>query len=255
MPSKNFVLSGDTEDQYKLIENENYKFGYFRFKNKTKSLNEDSLIISEKEDSILFAIADGAGGHPKGAEASKVAVESYSNFFDSGRGLIDTCIDANENVKALKVGARTTLVCLKIEDNMLQSVSVGDSEVIYWNSKLNEMYRNIPQSEVGYMIESGTIDQEESLDDPMRHYVLNLLGDKNIRMETTSKIELKIGHLILLGSDGLFDNFSHDQLKEIIEKVSFEEGFEKLCEICKEQNPETWKKDDDISFIFIKKIK
>jgi serine/threonine protein phosphatase PrpC len=255
MLSKNLILTGDSEDQHKLVETDNYKFGYFRVKNKTKSLNEDSLIISEKGDSILFAVADGAGGHPKGAEASRVAVETYTNFFDSEMGLIDTSIEANENVKALKVGARTTLICVKIEANMLQSVSVGDSEVIYWNSKLNEMYRNIPQSEVGYMIESGTIDQEESLDDPMRHYVLNLLGDKNIRMETTSKIELKNGHLILLGSDGLFDNFSHDQLKDIIEKTDFEEGFKKLCEICNEQDPTTWKKDDDISFIFIKKVK
>ena len=142
-----------------------------------------------------------------------------------------------------------------IHQDNLRSFSVGDSEVIYWNGHGSELYSNIPQSEVGYRIEAGLLSQDESLDDPERYSVNNLLGDTSIRIEVASKMKIKKGHTILIGSDGLFDNLSHEELTELVGKGSFDKSFEELSSICIEQNIETWKKDDDISFVLVRKIK
>ncbi len=49
MLSKNIILTGDSEDHYKLIEIENYKFGYFRLKNKTKSSTKTHSLLVRRE--------------------------------------------------------------------------------------------------------------------------------------------------------------------------------------------------------------
>ncbi len=67
-------------------------------------------------------------------------------------------------------------------------------------------------------------------------------------------MKLKIGHTILLGSDGLFDNLSHEQLAQIIFKDNIEQAFNELTKICTEQDPESWKKSDDITFCLLRKF-
>ena len=75
-----------------------------------------------------------------------------------------------------------------------------------------------------------------------------------MRIEVASKMKVKKGHTILVGSDGLFDNLSHQSLGELICSGSFEKSIEQLNLLCTEQG-EDWKKDDDISYILIRKIK
>lgn len=254
------LLSEVENHEYNFFDWNDYRIGYFISKNRGKSNhNEDCLFIEANEKQIVFGVSDGAGGHPRGKDAAKIAGEEVLKFFKTTPvgdvHMLEVLESINDKVLDLKVGARTTLAMGTIDGDNLRSFNVGDSEIIYWNSQGSEIYKSIPQSDVGYRIEAGLLSQDESLDDPERHSVNNLIGDVSIRIETASKMKIKKGHTILIGSDGIFDNLSHEQLTELVGKGSFEKSFEDLCQYCIVQDPLKWKKDDDISMVLIRKIK
>ena len=258
MPTNQKIILNETDETAsEILDFSDYKVGYFikKFKDGDRK-NEDSLFIFTKGDDLLFGVSDGAGGHPRGADASAIASKNIIKYFEDAKNPNFTEIieKINDDILALKAGAHATLSFGHINKHNFRSHSIGDSEIIYWNSNGKELYSNVPHSEVGYLIQGGHIEQGESLDDPNRYLVTNLLGDSSIRIESASCIELKKGHTIVVGSDGLFDNLSHDELSSLISGGSFEDSFKKLCEICENQNPENWKKDDDLSLIVVRKI-
>lgn len=256
MPYKKIVF--DINDfEHELFDFGDYRIGYFIAKHKLKEENdnnEDSLFISGDEKSFVLGVSDGAGGHPRGRDASIAISESIASYQDGDdcQGLIEK---ANQRVSDLKAGARSTLAFAHIKNDIVRFYTVGDSEILYWNAHGNEVYTSTPHSGVGHMVKAGVLGQEESLSHPERNYVNNLMGDDVIKIESTSGASLKKGHTVLIGSDGLFDNIPHDSLTELIGQGSFDKSFENLVEFCKIQNEDAWLKFDDISFIVIRKIK
>lgn len=254
-----YIFANTEDTTHALVDLSFYKVGYFIAKCAgSEGQNEDSLIISfnEKKDELTFAVSDGAGGHPKGADASRLTVEEIKSFVQSDKDTdpISLIENINNKVQEMKVGARCTLSLAQIKNNHIRFNSVGDSEILYWNANSSEVYKNIPDSDIGHLIHAGAIEQDKSLDDSSRYLVSNLIGDKAVRIESTTSMELKKGHTILMGSDGLFDNLSHVELASVIAAGSIEESFQKLVNKCIEQNEDEWKKHDDISFIVIRKI-
>ena len=262
MPSPKIeIIINDSNDVInEIIDIGDFKIGYFNLKNKVSNNdNEDVLFITGNENELLLGVSDGAGGHPKGQEAANIVCKELVKLFKDSSNTFINSLEvveaANDKVVELKVGAKCTLAYVTIEKDYFRCHSIGDSEIVYWNSVGGEIFSNVPHSSVGYQIKSGALAQDESLDDPERHYVMNLIGDETVRVDSSTKIQLKKGHTILIGTDGLFDNISHDALREIVSKGIFEKSFEELSGLCKIQNDNEWKKDDDIAFIMLRKIK
>jgi serine/threonine protein phosphatase PrpC len=257
--SLELFLHNIEEDTQDIIDWGDYRIGYFIQKNKTKgSENQDTLFIMAQDDFCIFGVADGAGGHPNGIEASYSVGES---IFQHVRGtksadvqLISLIESANTKVREKYPEAFTTLSFAALFSDDLRSYSVGDSEVQYYNNAGEIIYNNIPQSPVGYAVEAGMLSQEEGLDHNDRNIVNNLIGDEHLRIEVASKVTLKKGFTVIVGSDGLFDNISHETLHSHVGSGSFEEGFEKLCQLCS-QRGDDWRKDDDVSFILLRKVR
>jgi serine/threonine protein phosphatase PrpC len=257
MPSKPFkdvFYHNKTSVLDSIFDIGDYRFGLFLLKSRLreKEENEDSLFVSSQSSTIRLGVADGAGGHPRGIDASFEACDEMRVI--SRDCLLKKIDRANERVIDLKTGSKTTLAFAQIEKDKLSFHTVGDSEIIYWNGTGRILYTSIPHSPSGLKVEAGLTSQEESLTDPDRHIVNSLLGDQFVQINSTSNFEPKKGHTILLGSDGIFDNISHQRLSEIVTKGSFEEAYRQLVEKCQKQDPDTWLKDDDISFILVRKI-
>jgi len=256
MPSEKILFTKEDETHHQMIDLGKFRVGYFLARNRTKEDgNEDALFIRQKDSKIILGVSDGAGGHPKGEEAAAITAQGILENDKSWTHFLRLIEKVNDDILNLKVGARSTLITAYLEEDDLRIFSVGDSEALYWNASGEEVYSNIPQSPVGYLVQAEAIKQEQSLDEPERYIVDNMLGDQAIRIEATSKMELKKGHTLLLGTDGLFDNLTHAQLKEMLATGSFEKSFSALVEICLSQDPAIWKKDDDIAFIVVRKIK
>ena len=237
-----------------------YRLFFFSRKNEEKSpFNEDVVFAQEAKNNFIFGVCDGVGGAPKGREAAQIAatglIEALKEKDISHGFFLNVLEKINKKILALKVGAGTTLCLGVLIQDEIRFFSIGDSEVYYTNNRGGLLYSNIAHSPVSYGVEAGLIGQEESLDDPSRNIVSNLLGDDILRFEVSSRIQMKKGHSILLGSDGLFDNFSRKKILSIISSGSFDESASQLSSLYSSSDLEDWRKDDDISFFYMRRIR
>lgn len=251
---KKFLHDIDDSDS-DLFDMGNYRVGYFisRSISKETKKNEDCLFYKSKGDVFTFGVADGAGGHPRGRDASFIAGNEVLESKLSGA--IELIESINDKIMDLKAGAKTTIAFGQIKQDQVRFHTVGDSEILFWNAHGSLLYCSIPHSNIGHEIRAGLISQEDSLEAPHRNIVNHLLGDEFIRIEATSSISIKKGQTLVIGSDGLFDNISHESLTELIGKGQFDEGFKTLNDLCLKQEEGKWLKDDDIAFIVIRKTK
>jgi serine/threonine protein phosphatase PrpC len=256
MPSKKlnqiFVDTvGSTTSSFEWNE---YKVSIFHGQNHSGKGNEDCIFVADIKHELVAGVCDGAGGHPRARDAAFNATNTLLEAINHGHGKIHAIELANDSVVDMKSGSHTTLSFVTIKNDHLHCYNVGDSEILYWNTNDSLYYSNIPHSDVGHKIQAGVLEQKKSLEDPNRYSVNNLLGDETIRIEATSKMLLKKGHTILIGSDGIFDNIPHQELTDLLSGGSYEESFDTLVKRCQDRG-DKWLKDDDISFVLIRKLR
>jgi serine/threonine protein phosphatase PrpC len=258
MPSN--ILNKQNETIFETLDWDDYRIAYYVAKSGAKDTdNEDTFFITTFNNNLILGVADGAGGHPLGEEASRIVAEelvkSENKVNFERTETIDAIDQANTLIRDLKVGARTTCSAAFLTNDNVSFCNIGDSEAVYWSSTGNVLYSNIPDSATGYMVEAEQISQEDALLSPERNLVSNMLGDEIIRIEATGEIELKKGHTFVLGTDGLFDNLSHEALGDVLAGGNFDESFAELVKKCEERSDENWNKEDDIAFVVVRKMR
>lgn len=228
--------------------------------------NEDSAGIFPLEHTdCALAVADGMGGMPCGAQASKLVIEqlqeSLKKVSPSEFGYRDAMLNgidaANNAITALGVGAGSTLAAIEIFDNVLRPYHVGDSMILVVGQKGKLKLQTISHSPVGYALEAGLLDEHEALRHDDRHLISNYLGYPEMRIEIGPPIELSRYDTVLIASDGLFDNLLLPEIVELIRKGKLTNISEDLVALCNERmrnvDPEHPSKPDDVSFILYRR--
>lgn len=178
---------------------------------------------------LVLAVADGMGGTPAGAAASRVALQALGDALpphsddDSLRGpVLDGFEAANEAVRALAVGAGTTLVVAEIVGGVLRTYHVGDSAALVVGQRGRVKLETISHSPVGYGVAAGLIEPDDAVVHEDRHYVSNHLGTAEMTIEVGSPLRLAARDTLLLASDGLFDNLLPQEIVDAIRKGPLE---------------------------------
>ncbi len=254
------ALESDFDTPQYFLENENILF--FSKKSPFKdTCNEDAVGIFALDNGYVFAVADGAGGHPKGEDAAALVLhklrDALSAPTDKSNGVRSIIVDAieatNKELIANGVGARTTVTVCEVIGKTARGYQVGDSTLVICGQKGKLKYRSTSHSPVGYGIEAGLIDEKEALTHPDLHYISNLVGEANMKIEIGPEIELSSNDSLFLSSDGIFDNFQPDEIIELVRKGSISEISSALMNLI---NTKIYDKDDtkkdDISFILFK---
>jgi len=189
--------------------------------------NEDAaLLLVADGDRTLLAVADGMGGQNAGERASAAAVGALAvaveRYLGEGRTFREAILtgfeEANAAVLDLRLGAGTTLAAVGIEGRAMRAYHVGDSEVLAVGQRGRRKLQTVSHSPVGYAVEAGLLGEREALAHADRHIVSNALGDAEMRVDMSRKLELAARDTALLGSDGLFDNLHVGELVQIIRK-------------------------------------
>lgn len=200
--------------------------------------NEDTFAIVDGEN--LFMVADGMGGHSSGEVASKMAVDTMSEFFaattadpeatwpykmDKTRGY-----EENRLVTGIKLANRriyeaaqretrlhgmgTTMVCLlALRDGALIG-HVGDSRVYRLRGESLEQLTE-DHSLLNDYIKMKSMTQEEIDNFPHKNVIVRALGMKETVKVDAFLDQPKPGDLYILCSDGLCGPATDDEIREL----------------------------------------
>ena len=194
-------------------------------------LNEDSVkTMINSSGNVLLMVADGMGGHNKGEFASSEVVRIISEAFERKRGFINlyeaslwlknivrysnSYIFRKQENDADYANMGTTLIICLIYKNRLLILNCGDSRCyLLKNDELKQISED--QTYVNYLVKCGEITPEEALTHPKRHVLTNAIG-----LYPSATFEFKIrkynGETILLCSDGLYNEVSKINMKNIL---------------------------------------
>jgi serine/threonine protein phosphatase PrpC len=200
--------------------------------------NEDSFRV--EDDAKLFLVADGMGGHAAGEVASRIAVDSISEFImhsktDDGtwphaydehfrrstNRLMAAVRLANTRVlEAMRKDARlrgmgTTVVASLVDGDIFSVAHVGDSRAyLIRDHQLSRITND--HSWVFEQVQAGMLTEAEAEKHPLRNVITRALGGALQVAPDASEIEARPGDVYLLCSDGLTGMVPEDEILKVV---------------------------------------
>jgi protein phosphatase len=194
-----------------------------------KDQNQDRFLIKEfSGDSVLIAVADGAGGTPAGEEASGVVIARLNDFQPDSQNpeanLVRLMQEADQKIFGavekepdLK-GMGSTLTAAFIRGERLFWAHVGDSRLyLFRGDELTQITED--DTMAGFLLTEGEISREEARVHPGRNFLFDFIGSGEFEEETGS-LNLRKDDLLLLTTDGLHDRVPEEALVSILRSNS-----------------------------------
>ena len=220
------------------------EYAYLTDPGKVRDHNEDSVIVvKNKMNEILLAVADGMGGHRGGEIASSIAISHIGKRFQdtSSVGTKEDAISfikeivSEANVLLYKYtsehkessGMGTTIVLSILTKDFLLFGNIGDSSgYVLKNNKLSKI--TIDHTLVSLLVQSGELTLEEAKDHPRKNVLMKALG-------ATTTVEMDVFDVetdvegVLLCSDGLTNMLDDEQIMKVLnEDRSIQDKLSKL---------------------------
>ena len=213
------------------------KIGMLTDVGQVRPVDEDSILVadlsfgvnSESSKFLLLAVADGMGGHAKGEEASKIALNAIA------RAVIPDLLNNTPFTKILEKGIQnanqdildytaknpeasgmgTTSVCAVVKDNQIHLANVGDSRA--YRVSDDEICRvTKDHSYVQALIDEGEITEEQAREHPRKNEITRAVGIMPSIEVDTMKLTLDSDESLLLCCDGVIAHLSDDDIHKII---------------------------------------
>ena len=213
------------------------KIGMLTDVGQVRPVDEDSILAadlsfgvnSESSKFLLLAVADGMGGHAKGEEASKIALNAiaravipdllnntpFTKILEKGiQNANQDILDYTaENPEASGMG--TTSVCAVVKDNQIHLANVGDSRA--YRVSDDEICRvTKDHSYVQALIDAGEITEEQAREHPRKNEITRAVGIMPSIEVDTMKLTLDSDESLLLCCDGVIAHLSDDDIHKII---------------------------------------
>ncbi len=203
--------------------------------------NEDSFSIIE--DSGLYVVADGMGGHASGEVASKMAVDSLKEFFaatstdpertwpykmDRAKGYEENRLITGIKLANLRIyetaqresgkrGMGTTIVVLFAVEEGVYVAHVGDSRIYrVRDGKIEQLTED--HSLLNDYIKMKRLTPEEIANFPHKNVIVRALGMKDTVKVDTRFEAPRQGDVYILCSDGLSGPVEDPEMLEIVTK-------------------------------------
>ena len=198
---------------------------------KVRSHNEDSIVIvKNKNDEYLMAVADGMGGHSAGEVASSLAIDYLVNSFNDNFNGLDKVKAVNWiREKAVRIndlifdyvdkhpeskGMGTTLVIAIITKSYILFGNIGDSSgFVVKDGKLHKV--TYDHTLVNLLMRAGELTEEEAKDHPKKNVLMKALGANNPIDIDIFDCDMDISE-ILLSSDGLTGMLEREQIERVL---------------------------------------
>jgi serine/threonine protein phosphatase PrpC len=207
--------------------------------------NEDAAAIINVDDlRTVLIVADGVGGYAAGDIAAAIAVQTLADSVlsaasaihdESGlrTAILDGIEQANQAVLALGSGAATTLIIAEIQDTLVRTFHIGDSQALLVGQRGRLKLATLSHSPTGYAVESGIMHPDQAITHEQRHLVSNLVGSADMRIEIGPAVSISARDTLLLATDGLFDNLQIDEIAEDIRTGTLDAAATRAVQHCR----------------------
>ena len=203
--------------------------------------NEDSLRLGHCRTGWYAVVADGAGGHLKGAEASQRSVQLIESLLQDAEDsafhpetLSGIVRAAHAELQRLQVpgnpaaSMHTTVVVLWVDRSMRRALwaHVGDSRLYRLRQGLVDLVTT-DDSVVQQMISAGLISSAAARQHPHKNQLIAALGVQGeIDPHTVVRpVELRAGDAFLLCSDGWWDSLNALSIATTLETSRFADAW------------------------------
>ncbi len=189
--------------------------------------NQDAWLMAETPAGLLFAVADGMGGHPNGAWAARFAVDELAAALSvadvTAPGLPGITASLNRRLRETAIrlgtpGAGTTLTAALLDGDVLRWVHVGDSRLYALDgNRFRQVSRdhNLAAEPGGHPALANVLTR-----------CLGMAGE----LEPDSG-ELPVPEALLLATDGLYQLVPAESLPEALQHPDLQTAAARLVDL------------------------
>lgn len=220
-----------------------------------RETNQDSFLVDQ--ETLLFGVADGMGGHRGGGVASKLAVETIRTFVQSHKMEDPEVVIAGALQEASKTiyqrslekheltGMGTTATFALVKGNKIYFGHVGDSRAyLLRGNKIWQLTED--HSLVHEQVKAGVLPESAEEEHLYRNVLTRSVGYEPIVKVDIYQKKLEPGDKFLICSDGLITMLKDEEISKIVDKKSIDEALKKLISAANDRGGE-----DNITTILI----
>ncbi len=208
--------------------------------NLTSLPETDSLMGESERLAFLAMVADGVGGGNKGGEASRITLETVTQYVSrsmrcyyaagsaDGRGFSEALQDAAVECHADLMrrgeehpenrGMATTLTLFLGIWPRAYLLQVGDSRCyLLRDGELSQITRD--QTMAQDMVDLGVMKAEEVAGSRLAHTLTSSIGGSQTDPKVT-RFDMTWGHVLLLCSDGLTRHVSDERIRDVLRSMT-----------------------------------
>ncbi len=222
--------------------------GNFSDVGKIRKVNEDYFGSFSGSFGSLLLVCDGMGGHKGGEFASRLAVETISNYFEKLNDSYNISEEINKSLEAANTSIilkanedpelndmGSTVVLVLVKNGLAYYTSLGDSRIYkIRDGVLQQITKD--NSLVQQMVDSKIITKDEAKVHPKKNVITKALGTNDeLKPEIYKPFELQVNDKLILCSDGLTAHVDEEEIFQLSENNPPQEAAQKLVELANER--------------------
>ena len=187
-----------------------------------RARNEDCIL--ERPEVGVWAVADGMGGHDHGDWASNLIISMLPlspppiALNERVKQITDAATSANTRLLEFAKDGQlcgTTLTVITAVNELLACVWIGDSRAYLWrDATLEQLTRD--HTEFQALADAAEVADISTIPTHSRHVLTRAIGsEQNLEIDMT-KVALVDGDVIVLCSDGLYDELDDVEIGRVI---------------------------------------
>ena len=196
--------------------------------------NEDNIYPAKgsatASDSLLI-VCDGVGGAARGEVASRLAADSFADYFktnppqaatdkaywDAAFAYTQTAFDNYIKTNPMSKGMGTTLTLLHLHEEGATLVHIGDSRIYHVRGE-EILFETEDHALVAQLVKQGIITPEEAVDHPRRNVITRAIQGNAYpsKIDVHSVTDIQAGDYFFLCSDGILESITNENLTTIL---------------------------------------
>ncbi|MFN8512107.1 MAG: PP2C family serine/threonine-protein phosphatase [Chloroflexia bacterium] len=195
---------------------------------------------------LLYAVADGMGGHARGEVASALAIQHlFARYYsteageDPRRGLERVLLETNAAVHqagrdAGGASMGTTLTLALLRDGALYVGNIGDSRTYrVRNGQIEQLTHD--HSLIGEQVRSGLLTENQARQSSIRNVITRAVGYREEVEPDVFTYPVMVGDIVLLCSDGLHSMVDSQELAQHLSTQPLGVAVPALIELAKQR--------------------